>query len=280
MDEIWTTFWMEYSVIRMILWLLLMVVLYAVSSIINFNKVTNRNLKVKILEILKSSLIIVVAVPIFVISAKGGITGATLTWGKAKFSQNYFANQIALNGAFMLLQSADVNRNMKSSNANSIKNKFTSKELKNNIRGYVTQSQDTYLPGKNILRRITDTGKPVIRPNVILILMESFMRSNVGALGYKLDLTPNYNRLAKEGIIFKNIYSTGKRSNRGVISVVTGYPSSYGQALIKKSIVGRKTFYSIPDILKHRGYDTHFYYGGDIEFDNINDFPKKDRTIA
>lgn len=295
MDEIWTTFWMEYPVIRMVLWLLLVVIVYTIFSIINFKKVMNKNLKFNILETIKSSIIIVVAIPIFVISARGGITGATLTWGRAEFSENYFANQTALNGVFVLLQSVDVNRNMKSSDANSIKNKFTSEELKNNIRGYVTQSQDTYLPGKNVLRRITDTGKPIIKPNVVLILMESFMGSNVGALEYKPDLTPNYNKLAKEGIIFKNVYSTGKRSNRGVVSTITGYPSSYGQALIKKSIVGRKTFYSIPDILKNRGYSTHFYYGGDIEFDNMkaflvrngidvifdmNDFPKKDRTIA
>lgn len=295
MDEIWTTFWMEYPVIRMILWFLLIVVVYTVFSIINFNKVMDRKPKFNFLETIKSSLIIIVAVPIFVISARGGITGATLTWGRAEFSQNYFANQTALNGVFALFQSVDVNRNMKSSDANSIKNKFTPEELKSNIRGYLTQSQDTYLPGKNILRRVTDTGKPVIKPNVVLILMESFMGSNVGALGYEPDLTPNYNRLAKEGVIFKNVYSTGKRSNRGVVSAITGYPSSYGQALIKKSIAGRRTFYSIPDILKNRGYNTHFYYGGDIEFDNMkaflvrngidmifdmNDFPKKDRTIA
>ncbi|MCS5420838.1 MULTISPECIES: LTA synthase family protein [Psychrilyobacter] len=295
MGEIWTTFWVEYPVIRIILWLILTVITYTTCSIINFSKVMDRNPKFNILEIIKSSMIIIVAVPIFVISARGGITGATLTWGRAEFSQNYFANQTALNGVFALFQSVDVNRNMKSSDANSIKNKFTPEELKSNIRNYVTQPQDTYLPGKNILRRTTDTGRPVIKPNVVLILMESFMGSNVGALGYEPDLTPNYNRLAKEGIIFKNVYSTGKRSNRGVVSAITGYPSSYGQALIKKSIAGRRTFYSIPDILKNRGYTTHFYYGGDIEFDNMkaflvrngidtifdmDDFPKKDRTIA
>lgn len=295
MHEIWSTFWVEYPVIRIVLWLLLMVITYTASSIINFNKIVNKDLKFNFLEIIKSTLIIVVAVPIFVISARGGITGATLTWGRAEFSQNYFANQTALNGVFALLQSVDVNRNMKSSNADSIKKRFSSEELETNMRGYLTQSQDTYLPGENILRRVTDTQKPIIKPNVVMVLMESFMGANVGALGYEPDLTPNYNKLAKEGIIFKNIYSTGKRSNRGVVSAITGYPSSYGQALIKKSIVGRRTFYSIPDILKKRGYETSFYYGGDIEFDNMKaflirngideihdmkSFSKKDKTIA
>jgi phosphoglycerol transferase MdoB-like AlkP superfamily enzyme len=295
MHEIWSTFWMEYPVIKIILWILLTVVTYTACSIINFNKVANRNLKFNFLEVIKSSLIIIVTIPIFVISARGGITGATLTWGRAEFSQNYFVNQIALNGVFALLQSVDVNRNMKSSNADSINRKFTSEELQTNIRGYLTQPQDIYLPGKNILRRVTDTQKPIIKPNIVMVLMESFMGANVGALGYEPNLTPNYNRLAKEGIIFKNIYSTGKRSNRGVVSAITGYPSSYGQALIKKAIAGRRTFYSIPDILKGRGYETSFYYGGDIEFDNmkaflvrngideiydVKRFSKEDKTIA
>lgn len=295
MNEIWSTFWVEYPVVRIVIWLMLVIIIYITCSIVNFNKVSNQNPKFDFFKTIKSSIIIIIFVPIFVISARGGITGATLTWGRAEFSQNYFANQIALNGVFALLQSVDVNRNMKSSNANSIKNRFTPEELKTNMRGYLTQSEDTYLAGRNILRRTTDTKKPIIKPNVVMILMESFMASNVGVLGYEPDLTPNYNRLAKEGIIFKNVYSTGKRSNRGVVSAITGYPSSYGQAIIKKSIVGRRNFYSIPDILKHRGYETSFYYGGDIEFDNMKaflvrngidkiydmkNFSKKEKTIA
>ena len=247
------------------------------------------------LELGKSVITVTIAIPLLIISARGGMTSATLTWGRAEFSQNYFANQVALNGVFALLQSVDVDRNMNSSSANSMNYTLSDEELKYNIRKYVTQPNDTYLPGKNILRRVTDTGKHMITPNVVVILMESFMGANVGALGYEPDLTPNYNRLAKEGMIFKNVYSAGKRSNRGVVSSITGYPSSYGQALIKKSIVGRRYFYSIPSLLKERGYNTHFYYGGDIEFDNMkaflvrngiddiydmDDFPKEDKTIA
>ncbi len=295
MSEIGATFWMEYPVVRIVLWILIMVISYTIFSIFNFKRVDSREEKFNLLGIGKVVITLVVAIPLFVISARGGITGATLTWGRAEFSTNYFANQVALNGVFSLLQSVDVNRNMKSSNANSIKMMFSDEELKENIRNYVVQSQDTFLPGKNVLRRETDTEKPVIKPNVVLILMESFMGANVGALGFEPDLTPNYNKLAKEGMIFTNVYSTGKRSNRGVVSSITGYPSSYGQALIKKAIAGRRTFYSIPDILKTRGYNTHMYYGGDIEFDNMkaflvrngideiydmNDFPKEDKTIA
>jgi len=295
LNEIGETFWMEYPVIRIVLWIIIVVAIYTVFSVINFKRVDSRKEKFDFLGIGKTFIGLIIVIPLLIISARGGVTGATLTWGRAEFSGNYFANQIALNGVFSLLQSVDVNRNMKSSAADSIKMEFSDEELKTNMREFITQSQDTYLDGENILRRETDTGKPLIKPNVVVILMESFMGANVGALGFEPDLTPNYNKLAKEGMIFTNVYSTGKRSNRGVVSSITGYPSSYGQALIKKSIAGRRQFYSIPDILKERGYNTHMYYGGDIEFDNMkaflvrngiddiydmSDFPKKDKTIA
>jgi phosphoglycerol transferase MdoB-like AlkP superfamily enzyme len=297
MSEIETTFWMEYPVIRIILWILLVVILYTAFSIYNFKKVESRKLEFNLVGIVKGIVILVITIPLLVINARGGITGATLTWGRAEFSTNYFANQTALNGVFALFQSIDVNKGIKSDSGIVIERMLTDEELKKNIRSYVTQPNDTYLSGKNILRRETDTKKPLIRPNVVFVLMESFMGVDVGAIGYEgeVDVTPNYNKLAKEGILFKNVYSSGKRSNRGVVSTITGYPSSYGQAIIKKAIAGRRKFYSIPDILKNRGYNTHFYYGGDIEFDNMkaflvrngietifdmNDFPKKDRTIA
>ena len=97
------------------------------------------------------------------------------------------------------------------------------------------------------------------------------MGDTVGALGGEPDLTPNYNKLAEEGVFFTNFYSNGNRSNRGILSVLTGFPSQYGQSILKKP-VGQKPFISLAHILRDRGYSTHFMYGGDIEFDNMKGF--------
>ena len=97
------------------------------------------------------------------------------------------------------------------------------------------------------------------------------MGDTVGVLGGEPDLTPNYNKLAEEGILFTNFFSNGNRSNRGILSVLTGFPSQYGKSILKKP-VGQKPFVSLSGILKDRGYSTHFMYGGDIEFDNMKGF--------
>ena len=228
-----------------------------------------------------------------VFGARGGFSQNTLNWGRAYFSKYSFANQTAINGVFALGKSIDLARKDKRNGKSNISKIFTSEELKNNMREYIGTEKDNFISDKNILLRETKTGKEVKNYNVVIVLMESFMGDTVGALGGSPDLTPNYNKLAEEGVLFTNFFSNGNRSNRGILSVLTGFPSQYGKSILKKP-VGQKPFVSLAQILKERGYSAHFMYGGDIEFDNMkgffetngitnfvsrDNFPKKERTI-
>lgn len=228
-----------------------------------------------------------------VFGARGGFSQSTLNWGRAYFSKYSFANQTAINGVFALGKSMDLARKDKRNGKSNISKIFTSEELKNNMREYIGTEKDNFISDKNVLLRETKTGKEVKNYNVVIVLMESFMGDTVGALGGSPDLTPNYNKLAEEGVLFTNFFSNGNRSNRGILSVLTGFPSQYGKSILKKP-VGQKPFVSLAQILKERGYSAHFMYGGDIEFDNMkgffetngitnfvsrDNFPKKERTI-
>lgn len=228
-----------------------------------------------------------------IFGARGGFSQGTLNWGRAYFSENYFANQTALNGVFTLFKSIDIDRKEKNKSAKDTNFIYSKEEIKNNIRGYIETSQDRFISDKNIVLRETDTKKEEKEYNVVIILMESFMGDTVGAIGGNPDITPEYNKLASKGLIFNNFYSNGNRSNRGMLSVLTGFPSQYGKSILKKSIA-QKPFISLSSILKKRGYNTNFIYGGDIEFDNMkgfltlngidnlvsrDDFPLKDRSI-
>ncbi len=228
-----------------------------------------------------------------VFGARGGFSQSTLNWGRAYFSKYSFANQTAINGVFALGKSMDLARKDRRNGKSNISKIFTSEELKNNMREYIGTEKDNFISDKNVLLRETKTGKEVKNYNVVIVLMESFMGDTVGALGGSPDLTPNYNKLAEEGVLFTNFFSNGNRSNRGILSVLTGFPSQYGKSILKKP-VGQKPFVSLAQILKERGYSAHFMYGGDIEFDNMkgffetngitnfvsrDNFPKKERTI-
>ena len=229
-----------------------------------------------------------------VFGARGGFSQGTLNWGRGIFSKYNYANQMSMNPVFTLGKSLDLYRKEHSRGKGHFSYTMTPEEMKENIREYIGNSTDKFIRDKNPVLRMVETGKPEKKMNVVVVLMESFMGANVGALGGEPDLTPNYNKLSKEGIFFRNMYSNGNRSNRGIVTVLTGFPSSYGKSIIKKSN-GIRPFVSLPFMLKERGYSTSFIYGGDIEFDNMrgflktngvdtiigkDDFPESERNIT
>ncbi|ANT69496.1 LTA synthase family protein [Aeromonas hydrophila] len=110
-------------------------------------------------------------------------------------------------------------------------------------------------------------GKP---KNLVILLQESLGAQFVGSLG-GLPLTPNIDALSKEGWAFEQLYATGTRSVRGIEAVLTGFTPTPAQAVVK---LGRSqtNFFTIADLLKQRGYDTSFIYGGESHFDNMRSF--------
>jgi phosphoglycerol transferase MdoB-like AlkP superfamily enzyme len=107
--------------------------------------------------------------------------------------------------------------------------------------------------------------------NVVIILLESWLGRYVGALGGKLDATPNFDSLAQKGILFERMYATGTRTNRGIVSVLCSYPSQAGRSVMRRYSVNHAST-SIVQILKERGYQNILVYGGDLQFDNMEGF--------
>lgn len=110
-------------------------------------------------------------------------------------------------------------------------------------------------------------GKP---RNLVIILEESLGAQFVGNLG-GLPLTPNLDRLSEEGWAFERLYATGTRSVRGIEAVLTGFTPTPSQAVVKQPL-SQQNFFTIADVLKRRGFDTTFYYGGESHFDNMRGF--------
>ncbi len=137
--------------------------------------------------------------------------------------------------------------------------------------------ESTYLPPDSFVSNQIPTlhsQAPLVkaeRPqNLVIVVEESLGAEFVGSLG-GLPLTPNLDALADEGIWFENLYATGTRSARGLEAIVTGFPPTTSQSVLK---LGRaqKDFFTIGEFLRRRGYDTSFIYGGEAQFDNMRRF--------
>jgi len=67
------------------------------------------------------------------------------------------------------------------------------------------------------------------RPNVMLISVESLRADHVGAYGYSRNITPNIDRLAREGVMFENVVSQSSWTKPSVASTFTSTYQSVHQ---------------------------------------------------
>ena len=104
----------------------------------------------------------------------------------------------------------------------------------------------------------------------MIILEESFGAQFVGTLGGK-PLSPEFDKLAKEGWLFENLYATGTRSVRGIEATTAGFTPTPARAVVKLNN-SQSGFFTIADLLAKQGYNTSFIYGGEKHFDNMASF--------
>lgn len=105
------------------------------------------------------------------------------------------------------------------------------------------------------------------RPNIVIVLLESWTADVVGALGGDPGVTPGFDRLATEGLLFTNAHSTGFRTEQGLCALVSGFPSQPRTTIIRQ--YGKfDRLPSMMDVLDSVGYRSAYYYAGDVSFAN------------
>jgi phosphoglycerol transferase MdoB-like AlkP superfamily enzyme len=109
------------------------------------------------------------------------------------------------------------------------------------------------------------------RPNVVVIIMESFTADLTNTLGQEVGITPHFDSLINKGVLFSKIYSTGNRTDKGIIGTLTGQPSLAAENIVKYPEKLEKIT-ALSQVFYQQGYGTSFFYGGQSEFDNLKAF--------
>ncbi len=198
--------------------------------------------------------------PLLVVTAllflpiRGGVTVSTMNSGKAYFSPNQELNHAAVNPLLSFMESVSHSENF------SKQYRFMDDGLAQSIyhRLYPKASKDGIV---SLLR------PNVNKPDVYIIILESFSDTVTNVTG----VTPNINKLKREGVYFNRFYANSFRTDRGLVSILQGYPAPATVSLMK---FPRKTA-NMPSITAHlekEGYDTYYFYGGDADFTNMRSF--------
>lgn len=122
---------------------------------------------------------------------------------------------------------------------------------------------------KSINHTVINNGKE-LKPNVILIFVESLSAEFLGKFGNNKNITPNLDSLAKISVSFDEIYATGTRTIRGMEAAMLSIPPTPGRSIVKRQ--NNTNLFTIGEVFKQKGYSRTFFYGGDGYFDNMNQF--------
>ncbi|MDQ2658252.1 MAG: sulfatase-like hydrolase/transferase [Bacteroidota bacterium] len=109
------------------------------------------------------------------------------------------------------------------------------------------------------------------KPNIILFILESFTADVIEPLGGLPDIAPNLNKLCDDGILFTNFYASGDRTDKGLVSLLSGYPAQPLTSIIKNPAKTQRLPY-LNHYMLRLGYKTSFIYGGDVDFANFRSY--------
>ena len=192
---------------------------------------------------------------LMLIPIRGSFGVAPISTGVAYFSSYNFANHAAINPLWNLFYS------FKRMDARMHHYQFMEDEEALAIYNEMYSS-----PNDSIIRVLKND-----RPNVVVILLESFSAQVVGALGGE-NVTPNLDALAREGILFSNIYAASDRSDKGLVATLAGYQVLPSYSIIQYPHKSQSLSF-MPQKLRASGYhDLSYIYGGDIGFKGMNSF--------
>ena len=203
---------------------------------------------------LVATAVMLLCIPLIVVGMRGGLSVSTSNVGQVYYSQVQFLNHSAVNPLFNFFASIG-----KSTNDIPQYNYFADEKCNELLKGmFFTDSQPA------------DTLLNTRRPNVLVIIMES-CGGEFTQIGGRGEVTPNLTRLASEGIYFTQCYANSWRTDRGMVSILSGWPA-FPENSVMKMASKVKTLPSIARTLKGEGYSTTFLYGGDANFTNTRGY--------
>ncbi|MDH6357333.1 alkaline phosphatase family protein [Parabacteroides sp. PF5-9] len=207
---------------------------------------------------LLGSLAVILLGGLLFLPIRGGVTTSTANVGMVYFSKNQFLNHAAINPTFSLIASLSKQQDF------AAQFDFFPEEKREELFNQLVASGNSSPDESSTLLNTT-------RPNILIILLESFSANAIEVLGGEAGVTPNLNRLSQEGILFTNLYANSFRTDRGIVSVLNGYLAQPTTSIMKYPAKSQ-TLPSIARTLADNGYVNNMLYGGDINFTNMQSY--------
>lgn len=203
-------------------------------------------------KVLKVSAGAILLAPLIVLAVRGGTGAVPINQSVAYFSVNPAANLAAVNGPWNFLYYL-IN-----------KSETLDPEKYHFLPGTGESRLQAFLYNDTAAFKLSDTEKP----NICIVMLESFSASTSRRFGGKYDCTPFLDSLAETGLSFTRAYAQGDRTDKGLACMIGGWPGQPWQSILHEPDKAAK-LPSLPRVFSKSGYRTSFVYGGDLGFANM-----------
>lgn len=198
-------------------------------------------------------------------AALGALTGGLVSAEEKDLSANTYVNELSGNGVYQFFHAF---------RANELDYERFYPSLPR-AEAFATMRRLLAEPGarfvsddpQDLTRQIVHAG-PEKHLNVVLISVESLSADFMQAFGNTQGITPNLDRLAKEGVFFTGLYANGTRTVRGLEALSLSVPPTPGQSIVKRP--HNEGLFTLASVFNDKGYRSKYVYGGHGYFDNMN----------
>jgi phosphoglycerol transferase MdoB-like AlkP superfamily enzyme len=204
-----------------------------------------------------SLIYLIVFPPLLVFAMRGGLQEIPLTQSASYYSKHNILNLASMNSGFNIFVS--IHENYKTDGKNPYQS-FPDEQAKLIIDEIYTCPKDTTV-------QVLTTS----RPNIVLVILESWSADLIESLGATAGITPKFHELEKEGILFTNIYASGSRSEQGMAAIFASFPAHP----LSSITVQPDKHAGLPSIVKKFNdldYFSSFYFGGQLIYGNIKSY--------
>ncbi len=232
-----------------------LVIAFTTVGIFLYNKFVHKNLIIEKRNFIFSGLWFLLMPGIILLGLRGGVQQIPISQSAVYFSKNNFVNLATVNSVWNLAFSIQFNSKFKNHNPFIY---YDFKEAK-----AITDS--LYRVEKDTTIQILNTKNP----NIVLVMLESWSGDLVGSIGGYKGITPNFDKIAENGLLFTKNYSVGMLSHQAVVAIYSAFPSTPEVDIIKHADKYEGLNCFIKDL---KGYSTSFYFGGELNYGNIKSY--------
>ena len=217
-------------------------------------KVTNTNVWKRFLAL---GIYLIIGIPLYILGIRGGVQAIPVSATDGYFSNKQIVNDLSVNCEWNFLNTCYL---YLGSDLDQYFHRLDPAEAESIVQElFATDSSQT------------ETILSCRNPNIILITLEGWSTQMIEPLGGKPGITPNFNNLCKDGLLFTKIYARSGTSETGHSAIISGYPAVPGISISTESAKCRN-LPSLAKDLDKLGYTSSYAFGGSLSYGNIGGY--------